>query len=77
MLADIALAPKEEHQAVLAERLVRAVVRDEEVDALMVEVNAAFDDAERAALLFAVGYFIGMQHLSRSLHFESPDRCEI
>lgn len=77
MLADIALAPKPEQQAVLAEQLVTAMVRNEEVDTLMAEVNAAFNDAERAALLFAAGYFIGMQHLSRSLHFESPDRCVI
>jgi hypothetical protein len=77
VLLDVPLTADQQRQAEIAERVVSAMVANQDVDELLPEVEAAFDTAARSSFWFAAGYFVGMQHLSRALHFESPDRCPV
>jgi hypothetical protein len=56
----------------MAERFAREMARTGGGvdDALTIEAQALFTAEEFADLVFAVGYHIGMQHVSRALHWD-------
>jgi hypothetical protein len=60
-----------ERKASLAERFAVAVASDEATDELVIEMQGEFTDAEFADLVFSVGWFIGMQHVGRLMHWDN------
>jgi alkylhydroperoxidase family enzyme len=61
----------EERKAQLAERFGVAVASGEATDELVVEMQAEFSEAEFSDLVFSVGWFIGMQHVGRLMHWDN------
>jgi hypothetical protein len=61
----------------MAERYAREMARNDGGidDSLTIEAQHVFTPAEFADLVFAVGYHIGMQHVSRALHWD--DSCPV
>jgi hypothetical protein len=53
-----------------AERFAVACYRGTATDELTVETQALFTPAEFTDLVFSVGWFIGMQHVGRLLHWD-------
>ena len=78
-LVDEDVSPAERRLGELAARYAASLIDgpDAVLDELTEQVWAAFDEPARAKLLVAIGYLIGIQHLSRGLHFESPGRCPV
>jgi hypothetical protein len=65
-------APSEdEHKAQFAERFGVAVASGDATDELVVEMQQEFSDAEFSDLVFSVGWFIGMQHVGRLMHWDN------
>jgi alkylhydroperoxidase family enzyme len=61
----------DERKAELAERFGVAVASGDATDDLVVEMQQEFSDAEFADLVFSVGWFIGMQHVGRLMHWDN------
>jgi alkylhydroperoxidase family enzyme len=61
----------EERKAQLAERFGVAVAAGEATDELVVEMQREFSEAEFSDLVFSVGWFIGMQHVGRLMHWDN------
>jgi alkylhydroperoxidase family enzyme len=59
-----------ERKAELAERLAAAVVANADTDDLVVALQEEFTPAEFADLVFSMGWFIGMQHVGRMMHWD-------
>ena len=59
-------------KAELAEQFIRAVVesRGEICDKLTMELQRHYSPAEFADLVFSLGWFIGMQHVGRFMHWD-------
>ena len=64
-----------DRKAALAEGFARAVATDTATDALTVEMQEAFTTAEFTDLVFSIGWFIGMQHVGRLMHWD--DSCPV
>jgi alkylhydroperoxidase family enzyme len=64
------LAPEERRQATLAERFAVASFTGSATDELTVETQAVFTPAEFTDLVFSIGWFIGMQHVGRLMHWD-------
>ena len=58
-----------------AEEFARAVAANEASDELTVEMQKEFTPAEFADLVFSIGWFIGMQHVGRLMHWD--DSCPV
>jgi alkylhydroperoxidase family enzyme len=67
---DGALSPEQLRQAELAERFGQATARGEADDDMTVEVQQHFSPAEFSDLVFSIGWFIGMQHVGRLMHWD-------
>ena len=61
----------DEVKARLAERFGVAVASGEATDELVVEMQHEFSEAEFSDLVFSVGWFIGMQHVGRLMHWDN------
>ncbi|MBV9336232.1 MAG: hypothetical protein JO243_10105 [Solirubrobacterales bacterium] len=59
-----------ERKSELAERFGVAVASGEATDELVVEMQQEFSAAEFADLVFSIGWFIGMQHVGRLMHWD-------
>lgn len=70
-ILDEALSPRDEEKAELAKRFMVAMARGEESDGLTVEAQAIFTEAEFTDLVFSCGWFIGMQHVGRLMHWDN------
>lgn len=53
----------------------RAVVADTTTDEMTVEIQQHFSEAEFTDLVFSIGWFIGMQHVGRIMHWD--DSCPV
>ncbi|MGH2991793.1 MAG: hypothetical protein ACRDMA_18410 [Solirubrobacterales bacterium] len=71
------LTSEERLKAELAERYARAVIERgaSPPDGLTVEMQERFPEGEFADLVFSLGWFIGMQHVGRLLHWD--DACPV
>jgi alkylhydroperoxidase family enzyme len=70
---DAALSDEESRKARLAERYAVAVYLGggEASDELTVEMQEQFPPAEFTDLVFTIGWFIGMQHVGRLMHWDN------
>jgi alkylhydroperoxidase family enzyme len=59
----------------MAEDFARAVASDTTTDALTVAMQQEFTAAEFSDLVFSIGWFIGMQHVGRLMHWD--DSCPV
>lgn len=58
-----------------AEEFARAVGANEATDEMTVAMQEEFTPAEFADLVFSIGWFIGMQHVGRLMHWD--DSCPV
>jgi alkylhydroperoxidase family enzyme len=65
------ISREDERKAELAERFGVAVASGVATDEQVVEMQQAFSDAEFADLVFSVGWFTGMQHVGRLMHWDN------
>jgi hypothetical protein len=69
------LSEQDVHKAELAEAFGRAVVAGTADDELTMRMQEHFPPAEFADLVFSIGWFIGMQHVGRLMHWD--DACPV
>ena len=67
---DGSLSADDERKVAAAERFAVACYKGTATDDLTVETQAAFTPAEFTDLVFSVGWFIGMQHVGRLMHWD-------
>ncbi|MBS1862499.1 MAG: carboxymuconolactone decarboxylase family protein [Actinobacteria bacterium] len=70
-IAEEDLSPEEKAKSEFANRFVTALVRGEESDELTGEAQKIFSPAEFTDLVFSCGWFIGMQHVGRLMHWDN------
>jgi hypothetical protein len=70
LVLDELLSPEDAAKAELAKRFVTALVRGEESDELTLEAQELLTEAEFTDLVFSGGWFIGMQHVGRLMHWD-------
>lgn len=58
-----------------AEEFARAVAANEASDEFTVDMQQEFTPAEFADLVFSIGWFVGMQHVGRLMHWD--DSCPV
>jgi alkylhydroperoxidase family enzyme len=68
--ADTSLSPDDQRKVAAAERFAVAAYTGSATDDLTVETQAVFTPAEFTDLVFSVGWFIGMQHVGRLMHWD-------
>jgi len=59
----------------LAEEFARAVASNTATDEMTVEMQQEFTPAEFSDLVFSIGWFVGMQHVGRLMHWD--DSCPV
>jgi alkylhydroperoxidase family enzyme len=69
-VADQPLSQDGDRKARLTERFATAVVEGTAEDELTVSMQQEFSTAEFADLVFSIGWFIGMQHVGRLMHWD-------
>ena len=67
---DESLPPEEERKAIAAERFAVECYSGSATDQLTVETQKIFTPAEFTDLVFSIGWFIGMQHVGRLMHWD-------
>lgn len=72
---DEALSEEDERKATIAERFAVACFSGAATDDLTVETQEAFTAAEFTDLVFSIGWFTGMQHVGRLMHWD--DACPV
>lgn len=73
---DVALSGADRRKAELAERFARAALSEgDPPDELTVEAQEHFSPAEFTDLVFSIGWFSGMQHVGRVMHWD--DSCPV
>jgi alkylhydroperoxidase family enzyme len=60
-----------DRKGLMAERFARAIAANEATDEMTVEMQEQFTPAEFADLVFSIGWFIGMQHVGRLMHWDN------
>jgi hypothetical protein len=64
------LSDEDERKAVIAERFAVASFTGEATDELTIETQRAFTAPEFTDLVFSIGWFTGMQHVGRLMHWD-------
>lgn len=64
-----------DRRGAMAEDFALAVAANEASDGMTVEMQEEFTPAEFADLVFSIGWFIGMQHVGRVMHWD--DSCPV
>ena len=59
----------------MAEDFARAVATNTATDEMTVEMQRVFTPAEFSDLVFSIGWFVGMQHVGRLMHWD--DSCPV
>ena len=62
-------------KARLAEDFARAIASNTATDEMTVAVQREFTPAEFSDLVFSIGWFVGMQHVGRLMHWD--DSCPV
>lgn len=70
-----ALSGRDARKAELAERFAAEVVAGTATDELTAGMQETFPEPEFADLVFSLGWFIGMQHVGRLMHWD--DACPV
>lgn len=70
VLLRAAASPEEERKAELAEKFAVAVADGSAHDELTLEMQSVFARDEFTDLVFSIGWFIGMQHVGRLMHWD-------
>ena len=65
------LSEEEERKAVLAELFAVRCYSGGDTDELTTEAQDEFSEAEFSDLVFSIGWFIGMQHVGRVMHWDN------
>jgi alkylhydroperoxidase family enzyme len=65
------LSPGDERKALAAESYGVACYRGSATDELTAETQRIFTSAEFTDLVFSIGWFIGMQHVGRVMHWDN------
>jgi hypothetical protein len=65
------LLPEDELKAAIAGNFAVACYAGTASDELTAEVQSAFTSAEFSDLVFSIGWFIGMQHVGRVMHWDN------
>jgi hypothetical protein len=68
--AESGLSAEDERKAELASRFAVGAYRGGATDELVAEAEAVLTPAELTDLVFSVGWFIGMQHVGRLMHWD-------
>jgi alkylhydroperoxidase family enzyme len=68
---DEPVAPSDEQKASAAERYAVACYTGSVTDELTAEMQEIFTRAEFTDLVFSIGWFIGMQHVGRVMHWDN------
>lgn len=68
--SDHSLPPEDERKAAAAERFAVECYSGSATDELTVETQEIFTPAEFTDLVFSIGWFIGMQHVGRLMHWD-------
>jgi alkylhydroperoxidase family enzyme len=58
-----------------AEEFARAVAANDVTDEMTIAIQGEFTPAEFADLVFSIGWFVGMQHVGRMMHWD--DSCPV
>lgn len=64
-----------DRKGLMAEEFARAVASNAATDGMTVEMQQEFTTAEFSDLVFSIGWFIGMQHVGRLMHWD--DSCPV
>jgi alkylhydroperoxidase family enzyme len=64
-----------DRRGAMAVEFARAVARNEATDELAVALQEVFSPEEFADLVFSIGWFAGMQHVGRLMHWD--DSCPV
>jgi hypothetical protein len=67
---DEALSEEDERKAAAAERFAVECYSGSATDKLTIETQEVFTPAEFTDLVFSIGWFIGMQHVGRLMHWD-------
>jgi hypothetical protein len=62
--------PQTSRNALEAERFARAIATNEVTDGMTQEMQRLFTPPEFTDLVFSIGWFIGMQHVGRLMHWD-------
>ena len=68
---DAVLSDEDRTKASVAERFAVACFTGDTTDEMTVETQEAFTPAEFTDLVFSIGWFIGMQHVGRIMHWDN------
>ena len=68
---DESLSPEDERKAAEAERFAVECYSGSATDELAIEMQDVFTPAEFTDLVFSIGWFIGMQHVGRLMHWDN------
>jgi hypothetical protein len=68
---DETLSDEDREKAELAKRFVTALAHGEESDELTLAAEEQLTEAEFTDLVFSSGWFIGMQHIGRLMHWDN------
>jgi alkylhydroperoxidase family enzyme len=68
---DSPIDPASEQRIRLAEEFIVGAVERRDLDDLIQELQDHFTPAQFAELVFSVGWFIGMQHVGRFMHWDN------
>ena len=71
LILDEALSAEDQVKAEVAKRFVTALARGAESDELTLEAQALLTEPEFTDLVFSAGWFIGMQHVGRLMHWDN------
>ncbi len=71
LIVEQSLDDDDRAKAELAKRFVTALVRGEESDELTLEAQDLLTEPEFTDLVFTSGWFIGMQHVGRLMHWDN------
>jgi hypothetical protein len=75
LVLEAAVSDADARKGELAERFAAAVAGDGADDDLTVAMQEEFSPAEFTDLVFSMGWFIGMQHVGRLMHWD--DACPV
>jgi hypothetical protein len=75
LVLDSAISPEDARKSELVERFAAGVVTGDATDEMTVDIQRELSPGEFTDLVFSMGWFIGMQHVGRLMHWD--DSCPV